>query len=247
MLESAQNRLKNAEKKGDPWEIGYEHLEVVYALIHRSSDWKEIKKDCKEALSQADQAIEVFSSIPHPGGIASTQLARGSIYIQLAEGEKDDLKKIANLDLALAACLTAQEALNAEGVNTGQIFDIYSSISVLLLMMRDLIDDQEFQDQLDELIQANSQLLGEAVAEDIKARAEGNATLYSAQMIGVLADLEEDQAEKEDLQAIQGLLAVQASHLLDGAGDNELIDQARKVYRQAWSDIEETSSKKEGK
>ena len=247
MLESARKRLKAAEKKGDPWEIGYEHLEVAYALIQQSSEWKDHKKDCKEALTQADQAIDVFSGIPHPGGIASAHLARGSIYTQLAEGEENDLKKVANLDLALSSCLAAQDALKADGVNTGQIFDIYSSVSVLLLLMRELIDDQDFIDQLDELIQTNSQLLGQAVAEDVKARAEGNATLYTAQMIGALAELEEDQAEKEDLLAAQGLLAVQASHLLDGAGDTELIDQALKVYQQTWSELEETLPKKGGK
>ena len=247
MLESARKRLKAAKKKGDPWEIGYEHLEVAYALIHRSSDWKEIKKDCKEALSQADQAIDVFSGIPHPGGIASAHLARGSIYVQLAEGEEKDLKKVANLELALATCQTAQDALKAEGVDTGQIFDIYSSISVLLLLMRDMIDDLEFQDQLDETIRANSQLLGQAVAEDVKARAEGNATLFTAQMIGALAELEEDQEEIMDLQATQGLLAVQAGHLLEGAGDIELIDQALKVHRDAWKELDELTEKKEGK
>ncbi len=76
MVEAAQKRLKTALKKGDAWEMGWAHLDVAYALFQRSTDWLEFTEDSKEALSQADLAIESFSGIPYPAGIASAHLAR---------------------------------------------------------------------------------------------------------------------------------------------------------------------------
>ena len=238
MLEAAQKRLKTASKGKDPWELGYAHLEVCDALIQRSTDWLEFKEDTKGALSQADLAIDSFSSIPFPGGIASAHLARASIYTLMADGEEDQLKKAAGVDRAFTSCLAAQDASNAEGVNTGQIFDIYSSVNVLLLQIREMIDDKEFQEGLDELIAATSTLLGETVAEDIKMRDEGGSMLFTAQMLGALAELEEDEEEKKDILETQAILALQASQWLESTSDSTQLNQALEVSKEAWSDLE---------
>jgi len=238
MLEAAQKRLIAATKKGDPWELGYAHLEVSYALLQRSTEWLEYKEDAKNALSQADQAIESFNSIPFPGGIASAHLARASIYTQLADGEGDQLKKIGGVDRALTSCLAAQDALNTEGVHHGQRFDIYSSVSVLLILLRGMIMDEEFQEQFDQLITANSTLLGKVVAEDIKLRDEGGSMLFTAQMLGALAEIEEDEEEKKDIIRTQSMVALQAGQWLETSSDSGLINQALELSQDAWAKIE---------
>jgi len=238
MLKAAQNRLKAATKEGDPWELGYAHLEVSYALLQSSTEPLEFQKDSKQALSQADLAIESFSEIPYPGGIASAHLARASIYTELAGGEEDELKKVAGVDRALTSCLAAQDALNAEGVHNGQLFDIYSSVSVLFLLLRGMINDEEFQKQFDQLIAANSTLLGKVVAEDVKLRDEGDSMLFTAQMLGALAEIEEDQEEKKDILMTQSLLALQAANWLETASDPDLINQALELSQDALAKIE---------
>ncbi|GAF84866.1 unnamed protein product, partial [marine sediment metagenome] len=239
MLEAAQKRLKAASKEKDPWELGYAHLEVCYALLHRSTEPLDFRKDSKKALSQADQAIETFTGIPFPGGIASAHLARASIYTLMADGEEDQLKKAAGVDRAFTSCLAAQDALNAEGVNTGQIFDIYSSVNVLLLQIREMIDDKEFQEGLDELIAATSTLLGETVAEDIKMRDEGESMLVTAQLLGALAEIEDDEEERRELLSAQSLVALQAASWLETTSDPDLIDQV-------WEEFQKVSAKLEG-
>jgi len=238
MLEAAQKRLKTASKGKDPWELGYAHLEVCYALLQRSTEWLEFQEDAKEALNQADLAIDIFSGIPFPGGIASAHLARASIYTLLAQGEEDQLKKVAEVDRAFTSCLAAQDALNTEGVNAGQIFDIYSSVNVLFLQIREMIDDKEFQKGLDELIGATSTLLGETVAEDIKIREEGGSMLFTAQVLGALANLEEDEEEKKDILETQAILAFQASQWLESTSDFTQINKALEVSQEAWSALE---------
>lgn len=238
MLETAQKRLEAASKEKDPWELGYAHLEVTYALLQRSTEPLEFQEDARQALSQADLAIESFSEIPFPGGIASAHLARASIYTELADGEEDELKKVAGVDRALTSCLAAQDALNTEGVHNGQLFDIYSSVSVLFLLMRGMIKDEEFQEQFDQLIAANSTLLGEVVAEDIKLRDEGDSILFTAQMLGAMAEIEEDEEEKKDILRTQSLLALQAGQWLETSSDSGLINQALELCQEAWAKIE---------
>jgi hypothetical protein len=238
MLEKAQNGLASALQDGNDWEVGYAHLEVAQALLRESADWQAFQEDAQQALSQADQALEVFSGISHPGGIASALLAQASIYTKLADGEEEPLKKVDIVEQALSACRAAQSALNAEGVNNGQIFDIFSSTSVLLLMLRGMIDHLEYQEQVDELITSTSTALGEIVAQDFQLREEGDSILLTAQILGTLAELEEDQGEREELQALQGLLALQAGHWLEDTSDPDLIEQAVKTYQTAWAELE---------
>jgi len=142
------------------------------------------------------------------------------------------------VDRALTSCLAAQDVLKAEGVNTGQIFDINSSISILYLQMRDMIDDKEFQEGLDQLISATGSLLGETAAEDIKIREEGDAILLAAQLMGMMAELEEDQKEREELLATQGMLALQAGKWLETSSDSKLINQALELSQDAWAKLE---------
>jgi len=238
MPDTAEKRLKAAAKGKDLWELGYAHLEVCNALLQHSTEWPDFEKDAKKALSQADQAIDSFSDIPFPGGIASAHLARASIYAELAQKEEDPLKKVAGVDRALTSCLASQQALNAEGVNTGQIFDINSSVSVLLLQLREMIDDEEFREGLDQLISATGSLLGETAAEDIKIREEGGSMLFTAQILGALADLEEDEEEKKDILETQAMLALQAGHWLKDSSDPELIAKALEVHQRAQNELD---------
>ena len=246
MLDTAQKRLKAAAKGKDLWELGYAHLEVCNALLQGSTEWPDFQKDAKEALSQADQAIDSFSDIPFPGGIASAHLARASIYTELAQKEEDPLKKVAGVDRAITSCLTAQEVLKAEGVNAGQIFDIYSSVSILYLQMREMIDDKEFQEGLDQLISAIGSLLGETVAEDIKIQEEGGSMLFTAQLLGALADLEEDEEEKKDILETQAMLALQAGKWLKDSSNPELIAQALEIHQRAQYELESGVKPKQG-
>ena len=245
MVEAAQKRLKTDLKKGDAWEMGWAHLDLAYALFQHSTDWLEFTEDSKEALSQADLAIESFSGIPYPAGIASGHLARASIYTQLID-EQDELKTAAGVDRALTACLAAQGAVDGEGVHAGQIFDIYSSVNVLLLMLRGMIENQEFQDQLDGLINANSVLMGEIVAEDVKMRAEGGALLLGADLMGLLAEIEENEGEKKDILKTGSMLALQAARWFVSSSDPDLLNQALEKYQDASSKLEEKSDPKPG-
>lgn len=239
MVEAAQKRLENALKKSDPWEIGWAHLDVAYSLFQRSTDWQEFLEDCKQALIEADQAIDSFSGIPFPAGIASAHLARASIYTQLIDEEHDELKKAAEVDRALTACLAAQGAVDGEGVHAGQVFDIYSSVSVLLLLLRGTLDNEEFQNQLDDLINKNSLMLGGIVAEDVKLRAEGNSILFGSDLMGLLAELEEDEEEQKDILKTQSMLALQAARWFESSSDPDLLNQAVEKYQDASSRLEE--------
>jgi len=232
MLETAQKKLKSALKKGDPWETGWAHLEVAHAIFQRSTDWPDFQEDSKEALSQADQAITAFTDIPFPGGIAEGHLARASIFTLLADGEEDELKKAGWVDRALIACLAAQDTLNTKAVHNGQIFDIFSSVSVLLIRLRGMIDQQEFQDHMDELITANGSLLGELVAADITIQDEGKAMLLTAEMLGALAELEEDPEQQREILETISMLALAAGQWVETASDPELMNQALKLHQQ---------------
>jgi hypothetical protein len=238
MTLAAPKKQKSALKSEDPWQVGYAHLQETYALIQGSPDGEDFQEKAKNALSKADLAIEVFSSIPYPGGTASAHLARASIYTQLADAEEDPLKKAGGVDRALTSCLAAQEALNAEGVQHGQLFDVYSSVSLLLLRLREMIKDDDYQEGLDQLIKANSTLLGEVVAEDIKLRGEGDSLLFTAHMVGALAEIEEDEEQKKDFLITKSFLALQAGHWLETISDPDLIVQALETYQAAWDQIE---------
>jgi len=246
MVEAAQQRLKTALEKGDPREVGWAHLEVAHALFQRSTDWQEFLEDSKQALIEADLAIDSFSGIPFPAGIASAHLARASIYTQLIDEEHDELKKAAGVDRALTACLAAQGAVDGEGVHAGQVFDIYSSVSVLLLLLRGMLDNEEFQDQLDGLINKNSLLLGGIVAEDVKLRAEGNSILLGSDLMGLLAELEEDEEEQKDILKTQSMLALQAARWFESSSDPDLLNQAVEKYQSASSRLEEKSDSTTG-
>jgi hypothetical protein len=242
MVEAAQKRLKSALKKGEPREVGWAHLDVAHALFQRATDPQEFIKDSKGALLEADKAIDSFSGIPDPAGIASGHLARASIYTQLIDPEHDEPKRAAEVDRALTACLAAQEAVNAEGITAGQIFDIYSSISVLFLLLRDALDNEEFQDQLDGLINQNSILLGEIVAEDVKLRSEGGSLLLGSDLMGLLAELDEDEEEQKELRKTQSMLALQAARWFVSSSDPDLMTSALEKYQSASSKLEEKSA-----
>ena len=101
-----------------------------------------------------------------------------------------------------------------------------------------MIDDKEFQKGLDELIGATSTLLGETVAEDIKIREEGGSMLFTAQVLGALANLEEDEEEKKDILETQAILAFPASQWLESTSDFTQINKALEVSQEAWSALE---------
>jgi hypothetical protein len=247
MLERAQKRLAAAKKAKDPWELGYAHLEVSNALLEESSQPEDLEENIQGALFQVDQALASFSSIPHPGGIANAHLAMASIYTQLAAGEEDPQQKITIVEQALNACREAQSALDAEGIHSEQVFDIYSSVSALYLVLRGMIDHKEFQEQMDQLITATSTAMGEIVAHEFQTREEGDAILLAAQLLGLMAEMEEDPVEREELLATQGMLALQAGHWIEQTSDLDLIEQAIKTYQDAWAELDLLTAKKEGK
>lgn len=226
MVESAKSRLAAAEKKGNPWEEGYSLLEAADALLQNVPDPAGFQVNAKIALLDVDQAIEAFSSIPFPGGIANAHLAQASIYTQLAEFEQEAEKKAARVDQAFTACLAAQDVLENEGVDYRQIFDVYSLVNLLLLRIRELIQETEFQEHLEDLIQANGSMIGEIIAENIQMRDEGGSMLLAAQMLELMAELEDDSSEKEEILETAGMLALQAGRWLDGTGDDIQIERA---------------------
>jgi len=246
MLETAQQRLAAAQKARDPLEIGYAHLEISNALIEGSPGPQKLKENTREAFYQIDQALASFSNIPYPGGIANAHLAQASIYTQLAAGEADPQTKIANVEQALSACQSAQSALNAEGIHSEQVFDIYSSVSSLYLVLRGMIDNKEFQELIDQLITSTSTALGEITAHEFQIREEGDAILLAAQLMGVMAELEEDQEEREELLVTQGMLALQAGNWIEETSDLDLIEQSIRTFQEAWSELGNLPEKKEG-
>lgn len=238
MLETAQKRMAAAKKAKDPLEMGYARLEVSNALLEESSEPQELEENTQGALFQVDQALASFSSIPYPGGIANAHLAQASIYTQLAAGEEDPQIKITIVEQALNACQSAQSALNAEGIHSEQVFDIYSSVSALYLVLRGMIDHKEFRELMDQLITATSTALGEIAAHEFQIREEGDAILLAAQLMGMMAELEEDQEDREELLVTQGMLALQAGNWMEETSDLDLIEQAIKTYQDAWAKLE---------
>ena len=101
-----------------------------------------------------------------------------------------------------------------------------------------MIDDKEFQKGLDKQIEETSSLLGETVAEDIKTREEGGSMLFTAQMLGVLAELEGDEEEKKDTLETQAILALYASQWLESTSDSTQLDKALEISQEAWSALE---------
>lgn len=247
MLERAQKRLAAAKIAKDPLEMGYAHLEVSHALLEEISEPGELEENTQGALFQVEQAQASFSSVPYPGGIATAHLAQASIYAQLAAGEEDPQNKINFVEQSLKACRAAQSALDAEGVHSEQVFDIYSSVNALYLVLREIVDHKEFQEELDQLITATSTALGEIVAHEFQIREEGDAILMAAQLMGIMAELEEDQEEREDLLATQGMLALQAGHWMEETSDPDLLERSIKTYQDAWAELEKLAPKKEGK
>jgi hypothetical protein len=238
MLETAQNRLTTAEKDGNDWEVGYAHLDVAQSLLREFKDWKTFQENAQEGLSQADQAVAVFRDISHSGGIASAHLIRASIYTRLADGEEDQGNKAERVEQALNACQAAQGALDPEKDHAGKIFDVLSSINLLYLALRETFNHQEYQSLMDQLIAANSTALGQVIAEDLTMREEGDATLLTAQLLGALAKIEEDQDEREELLENAGLLALQAGLWLESASDLELIEEALNTYQNSRTELE---------
>ncbi|MGB2964411.1 MAG: zinc ribbon domain-containing protein [Anaerolineales bacterium] len=239
MLDEAETRLSAAKKGGNSRAIGEAYLDVAFALYQRSPEWQAFQEDSPQALTQINQAIETFTSIPFPDGIARAHLARAAIFTNLAEGEENGQRKVEDVEQALDACLAAQEALEVEGVHTGEVFDIYSSISVLLLQLRELSDKKEYQKQFEDLIAANSRVLGEIVSVDLELRNEGESMLVTAQLLGALAAIEEEEEERAEILTAQSLVALQAATWLETTSDPDLLDQA-------WEEFQQASAKLEG-
>lgn len=235
-----------AKKAKDPLEMGYAHLEVSNALLEESSEPQEFEENTQGALFQVDQALTSFSSIPYPGGIANAHLAQASIYTQLAAREEDPQIKITIVEQALNACQSAQSALNAEGIDSEQVFDIYSSVSVLYLVLRGMIDHKEFRELMDQLITTTSTALGEITAHEFQIREEGDAILLAAQLMGMMAELEEDQEEKKDILETQAMLALQAGHWLKDSSDPELIAKALEIHQRAQNELDSSVKPKPG-
>jgi len=244
MLDEAQTRLAAAKKGGNPRVIGEAYLDVAYALYRRSPDWPAFQEDAQGALSQIDQAMSTFAAIPFPDGIARAHLACAAIFINLAEGEEDSGNKVEDVVRALDACLAAQEALKFDGVNSGEIFDIYYTVSGLLLQLRELSDHEEYRTQLEELIEANSTILGEVAAIDLQLRDEAGSMLATAQLLGALAEIEEDEKEREELLTAQSMVAYQAAVWLETTSDPELKDQVWEEFQQADTKLEVSAGAK---
>ncbi len=226
MVESAKSRLAAAAKKGNPWEEGFSLLEAADTLLLNVPDPEGFQDNAKKALLDIDLAIEAFSNIPFPGGIANAHLAQAFIYTQLAEFEQEAEKKAAYVDQAFTACLAAQDVMENEGVDYRQIFDVYSLVNLLLLRLRELIPEPAFQEHLAVLIQANGSMMGEIIAENIQMRDEGGSMLFAAQMLELMAELEDDSSEKEEILETVGMLALQAGSWLEGTGDDIQVEQA---------------------
>ena len=101
-------------------------------------------------------------------------------------------------------------------------------------------DHQEYQKQFEDLIDASSRVLGEVVAIDLQLRDEGYAMLETAQLLGALAAIEEDEGEREELITAQSMVAYQAATWLESTSDPELKDQV-------WDEFQKASAKLEGR
>jgi hypothetical protein len=189
-------------------------------------------------LTQVDQSLEIFTGIPLPDGIARSHLARAAIFTNLAEGDSDGQQIAEHVERALDACLTAQRAVNFDGVNAREVFDVYYTVSGLLLQLRELSDHEEYRKQLEELIDATSTVLGEVAAIDLQLRDEGGAMLETAQLLGALAEIEEDEREREELITAQSMMAYQAAVWLENTSDPELNDQVWEEFQLADAKLE---------
>ncbi len=243
-MTDASNELDAALRSGDPWGIGLAQLDACFARLEGESADGE-QGAFTAALSFADQAIDTFTSIPFPGGMALAHLAKATIFTDMARMEDDELRKAGAVERALDACLDAQSALEAEGVHAGQAFDIYASVAAVLLQLRPLIDEAAYQEAIDDLIEQNARALGEIVADDVQLREEGSAMLFTAGVLGALADLEDDeQARKEILVAQEGL-ALQAERWLEPTSDFSLLERAQEVAARARTEHDAAEKKKQ--
>jgi len=69
-------------------------------------------------------------------------------------------------------------------------------------------------------------------------RDEGGSMLFTAQMLGALAEIEEDEEEKKDIIRTQSMVALQAGQWLETSSDSGLINQALELSQDAWAKIE---------
>ena len=241
-MTDASKELDVALRSGDPWAIGSAQLDVCFAQLEGESRESE-QVAHTVALSYADQVLDTFGSIPFPGGMALAHLAKATIFTDMARMEDDELRRAEAVERALDACLDAQSALEAEGVHAGQAFDIYASVAAVLLQLRSLIDEAAYQEAIDDLIEQNARALGEIVADDIQLREEGSAMLFTAGVLGALADLEDDEQERMEILAAQEGLALQAERWLEPTSDLTLLERAQEVAAYARTEHDAVESK----
>ena len=242
-MTDASKELDVALRSGDPWGIGSAQLDVCFAQLEGESGESE-QVAFTAALSYADQVLDTFGSIPFPGGMALAHLAKATIFTDMARMEDDELRKAEAVEHALDACLDAQSTLEAEGVHAGQAFDIYASVAAVLLQLRLLIDEAAYQEAIDDLIEQNARVLGEIVADDIQLREEGSAILFTAGVLGALADLEDDEQERMEILAAQEELALQAGRWLEPTSDFSLLECAQEVAARARREHDAAEKKK---
>jgi DNA-directed RNA polymerase subunit RPC12/RpoP len=240
MLTQALANLEAAKRQGVPNLIGDAHLAVISALSETVDGTKNLEQKwilCHQMIDHADEALSAYATLASPWHAMQTHLVKAAVLADMAETSQRPGVRQAYVGHAFYHCRQAWGLLDASNEGRYRIVSAWHApASAILLKLRSLVEDREGQQMIERLIEATSEFLGASLASDLQCQDEGADRLFTARLLGSLADIEMDPQTRVTLLESQLESALGAAAYLQHASAPELAQEA-------WELVAETDDR----
>ena len=192
----------------------------LFASVAESDDDKEIRAVLKRALKFCDQAGEIFFAKEEPWLEAWTDIRKASLHCELAQIENKK-GQAAQINSAMELLKKVLDSMETYPPSADMTAKLYNGMIDTLFRIRSFFDEEAQLGAIDAFIKGIAENMGEAMAVDLSLRAEANDLKFTAGILEVLADLEDDPKEKEEMLKTSKDLSQQATENLMLSGTRE--------------------------
>ncbi len=250
MLTEALAQLEDATRGGERGPIGDAHLGVVSALgemIKDGESAEQLQSLYRQMIEHTDEALRAYAGLDSPWRLSQAHLVKAAILADMAEGEESKEARLTHVGQSLHHCHQASTFLDeADEFLYPVLADWHAPAAAILLKLRTLVEDEEAQRALDGMIEAYSEILGASLVSDIHYQDEGADLLFTARLLGTLAEAEEDPQERLQIVRSQLESALGAAEYLRHTSELDLARGAYTLVEEAnsrLSDLEATIAK----
>jgi hypothetical protein len=248
MTDTVYAQLEKAKRSGDLASLGDAHMAIVESLVadYDIDSDRSIRDVALGSIQEhLDRAFDAFGELDDPLRNAYAWVTQAAASAEFAAVSQEPDERARHFYQAIDSSEKGlAEVYRFDSAGFDLMATACSQVLGVLARLRSLEMPEETQPAIDEMIGGVSELMGEALANDFRFRNEGIDRVHTARLMGLLADMEEDPAERLDALRVQFDLVMDAVETLRETSAKSDAEASLKWAREIKEQIEQLQAQR---